>query len=203
MTLKGMSLIIVAVYVALILLRAKRVKLWHVLAVGSVLIIVLGYQFSTYLLDSTAPRAILLRYGTVTANTYFPIGSGFGTYGSDIAGKHYSALYYRYGFASRSVLLYGDRTALDDAYLAMIMGQFGWVATALMVYVFYQIGLKIIRFKITQSNEYYICLSLYACFIGMAIMAGSIKQSAGQLILFVIQLFFLRNERLRIPINTV
>ena len=88
MTLKGMSLIIVTVYISLILLRTKKIKLWHIILVGGVLLFILSFQISGYLMDSTAPRAILIRYGAITANKYFPFGSGFGTYGSDVAARH-------------------------------------------------------------------------------------------------------------------
>lgn len=49
--------------------------------------IILGFAFAiptlnNYILDSEAPRSLLFKYSFVTANTFFPIGGGFASYGS-------------------------------------------------------------------------------------------------------------------------
>lgn len=189
MTLKGMAFIIVGVYVSLCIMRVKRIEIWHLAVVAMVLALLLRFQIYGYILNSSAPRAMLLKYGLVTANKYFPLGSGFGTYGSHIAAKHYSPLYLMYGFSSRKILTYGAGSALNDVYLGMIFGQFGWIAVIVFCYVFVLIGQSIIECKNTENSSRIIAIGLFACLCGMAIMAGSIKAAGGQLLLFSIQLF--------------
>lgn len=195
-TMKGMALIIAAVYMAMLLVVNKRIKLWQMVLVGVVLAFVLRYQIYTYLLDETAPRAILIRYGAVTANTYFPLGGGFATWASDAAGKFYSPLYTRYGLNTRNAFIYDyvDGTALDDAYLGMAIGQFGWIGTIILGLVFWMIGKKMFKTSTTFDRAIYISIALFACFCGMAVMAGSIKGVPGQLMLFAIQIFCLMNS---------
>lgn len=191
-TLKGMALIIVTIYVIMNLLSTDRIKLIHIILVSGLLAFVLRYQIATYLLDETAPRAILIRYGAITANTYFPLGSGFGTYGSAIAAKHYSSLYVQYGFLGRRALMYtsGDKvSALFDCYLGMSLGQFGWIATALLVGAFALIGKDVLNKKNDDKKSFYICLGLLLCMYGMAIMAGSVKNIPGQTILITLVLY--------------
>ena len=196
LTMKGMALIIAAVYVAMLLIVNKRIKLWQMILVGAVLAFVLRYQIYTYLLDETAPRAILIRYGAVTANTYFPFGGGFATWASDAAGKFYSPLYSRYGLNTRNAFIYDyvGGTALDDAYLGMAIGQFGWGGTIILGVVFWMIGEKLFKTRTSFDRSKYISIALFACFCGMAVMAGSIKGVPGQLMLLAIQIFCLMNS---------
>lgn len=197
MTMKGMALIIVAVYLGLNFFHMRKIRAWHIAVIGCMLLVVLRFQVSAYLLDETAPRAILIRYGIQTANNYFPLGAGFGTYGSDIAGRHYSKLYTMYGFPARASLRYGEQTALNDAYFAMLLGQFGWGGTIITYSVFGLIGKRILRSNKDNYKGFYICMALFACICGMSVMAGSLKGPAGQLMLLVIQLFCMNNEKRR------
>lgn len=195
-TMKGMALIIAAVYIAMLLVVKKRIKIWQLALVGVVLTFVLRYQIYTYLLDETAPRAILIRYGAVTANTYFPFGGGFATWASDAAGKYYSPLYSKYGLNTRNAFIYDyvGGTALDDAYLGMAIGQFGWLGTIILGLVFLMIGKKIFETNTSFDRAKYISIALFASFCGMAVMAGSVKGTPGQLMLLAIQIFCLINS---------
>ena len=69
------------------------------LVILGVLVLILGtFQIQTYLLNENAPRYLFFYYGGKTANTYFPFGAGFSTFGSDQAARNYSELYFRYGY---------------------------------------------------------------------------------------------------------
>lgn len=195
MTMKGMSIIIIAVYVGMNFFRTKKIKFWHILLMGVILLIALRYQLYTYLLNKTAPRAVLLKYGFVTANSYFPFGAGFGSYGSNIAGKYYSPLYVKYGFTDRLSLLYGENTALNDAYLAMILGQFGYIGTIVHYIIFLLIGKNILNAQRNNYKAFYITVSYFVCILGLSVMAGSLKGTIGQLMMIVIQLYCLNNKR--------
>ncbi len=194
MTAKGMSLIILSVYVVLNLFGGRKIKLWHFLLLGIVLIFVLNYQLTNYLLDESAPRALLLRYGLKTAVDYFPLGAGFAAFGSNMAAVHYSPLYVRYGFRTNSALTTLDKnemgTALNDAYLGMSLGQFGILGTICLFVVFTKIGQKLVKSNYENKKAHNICIACFICFCGMAIMAGSIKGSCGQLILAVLAIYF-------------
>ena len=82
--------------------------------------------------DYEAVRMKFLRYAVVTAKTYFPFGSGFATYGTDMAAKYYSQLYVKYGWEN-TWALGRESTYLNDTFFAGIIGQFGWIGMALYV----------------------------------------------------------------------
>lgn len=109
-------------------------------------------QFTYYFTNPRTPRSILLRFGFVTMQNYFPIGAGFGTYGSSTASKYYSALYYRYGFDHAYGLNYDDRQFLTDGYWPQIMGQLGAIGCALIMAII--ILILLIVLKATKHNAY-------------------------------------------------
>ena len=59
-----------------------------------------GYDslYKYYIRNDTAARKILTEDSVNIANKYFPLGSGFGSFGSNIAAQYYSKLYLRLGY---------------------------------------------------------------------------------------------------------
>lgn len=70
-------------------------------------------------------RALMTRDSIRLANHYFPFGSGFGTFGSNIAAKHYSPLYVELGYLS---IENGKENAyLSDVFWPIVIAQSGWI----------------------------------------------------------------------------
>lgn len=199
LTFKGMGLIIASIYISLLILSKKKLKLWQFIVVLGLLIIILRYQIVAYLFNASSPRAILIRYGIVSAISFFPIGGGFATYGSNMAAVHYSPLYIKYGFHLRKALTIfddgnGPTTYLNDAYLGMSFGQFGFFGTALLVFVFFLIGKRFLVKHSFNKKAQFITIACFGCFCGMSVMAGSIKTSCGEFLMMVFALYVLINE---------
>ncbi|MBQ4282820.1 MAG: hypothetical protein IJB96_02705 [Lachnospira sp.] len=108
-------------------------------------------QFLNYYVENTkTPRSVLLQYGIKTANRYFPLGSGFGTYGSSVAANDYSPLYYEYGFANTWTLGVNGGL-LNDNFWPMICAQYGWFGFVLYIVMFIYIYMLVK--KSTDGNE--------------------------------------------------
>ncbi len=194
MTGKGMSLIVVTVYLALLCANqfGFKLSLGSVFVCGILLAIVLRYQIITYLLEPTAPRAILLRYGLLTALRFFPLGSGLATFGSNIAAEHYSPLYVEYGFRGIKALAGNNALGtklLNDVYLGMIFAEYGVIGTILFLAVLALIFLKIWKTKGVTDKQKNIVVSCFVSACGMVVMAGSLKNMTGELIFFVCAFF--------------
>lgn len=114
-------------------------------------------------------RMTLIIYGIVTANNYFPLGSGFATYGSEMASRYYSKLYIKYGWENTWTL--GRKGEyLNDNFFAGIVGQFGWIGFAL-----YLSGLYLL-FKNVNScrlNKYERVTSIATVITICVVMIGS------------------------------
>lgn len=128
LTLKGPSLIWSATILLMIfyLKKQKKIGFFFLIILLLIAIPLSSYQINTYLTNTSSPRYLLYKYSIVTANSYFPFGSGFGTYGSDMAAKHYSSLYINYGFEGLWGMSSNDGRFLLDNYWPMIIGQFGY-----------------------------------------------------------------------------
>lgn len=167
-TTRGKAFGLLASYMALqiFLNRSRVVRLTK----KSIFIIVLlalvfGYfQIEKYFGDENTPRAMLLAFGFVTANKYFPLGAGFGAYGSNMARVHYSPLYDQYGFTH----MYGmgedteEVSFLNDNFWPMIMGQYGWFGVVLYLLIIFMIFklVSTLRDKNIQIAGYLLFFSL-------------------------------------------
>lgn len=83
------------------------------------------YFFSTIRLGSA--RYQLLVKAFEIAKDHFPIGTGFGTFGSHYSAVAYSPLYREYGLSTIQGLMEGNADFVSDSYWPMILGQCGWI----------------------------------------------------------------------------
>lgn len=147
LTTKGISIMTVAcsVLIYIFIYKKGKINFKIIIPIGIATSILGGYQINTYLLNTTAPRSVLYKYGMKTAIRYFPLGAGFATFGSDMAARYYSLLYMQYGFYNRYGMSPDKISFLNDNYWPMILGQFGIIGTLIVVYIIY------IFFKIIQN----------------------------------------------------
>lgn len=120
----------------LIIIKANsRFKMWYMLLLGGVVALFTFADIYKYILSDSV-RMTFLRYGAITANHYFPFGSGFATYGSEMAARYYSELYVSYGWENTWAL---GRTGryLNDNFIASIIGQLGWIGFLIYTYILY------------------------------------------------------------------
>lgn len=140
----------------------------------SLVAFVLGYnQIEEYFIGSDSIRNLFLQNSFIILKRYFPLGSGFATYGSDQAYKNYSKLYYEFGYNNIYFLMPGNGAVANDNFWPMVIAQFGfigfWAYLAMvvlqMVFVFGSklddkikiivISLLILAFIISLGNAVY------------------------------------------------
>lgn len=102
-TLRSKSIACTVAYIALyffFLVFKLRVKLWHIAGLGVACVIIAWPQIYYYFIQMQghSPRSIFLITSFIIMREYFPIGTGFGTFGSAEAAKNYSPVYLKYGF---------------------------------------------------------------------------------------------------------
>ncbi|MCF6736930.1 hypothetical protein [Blastococcus sp. KM273129] len=88
-----------------------------------------GADFALYVLQDSA-RSELTYGGFLVAAQYFPLGAGFGMYGSSTAAAIYSPIYYELGFPGRYGLSPGTGQYLNDNQWPAILGETGWLGAA-------------------------------------------------------------------------
>ncbi|MBC6003828.1 oligosaccharide repeat unit polymerase [Paeniclostridium sp. NSJ-45] len=90
-------------------------------------------------------RGYLYTAGYKIATDYFPLGTGFGTFGSYMSREFYSPLYYEYGLSSVWGLSPSMPSYIADTYWAMIMGETGFIGVVLLILVLYFIFVQFLK----------------------------------------------------------
>lgn len=102
-TMRSKAMASAALYVALfmfLLIFKWRLRLWHVIIAGVGSIAIAWNKIRFYFIDLAghSARSVILQKSFEVMKDHFPIGTGFGTFGSAEAGKHYSPVYLKYQF---------------------------------------------------------------------------------------------------------
>ncbi|MBO1254243.1 hypothetical protein J3L16_00935 [Alteromonas sp. 5E99-2] len=80
------------------------------------------------ILTNKAPRVLISEASIKIAEDYFPLGTGFGTFGSWMSRVNYSDLYHIYGLSDYWGMTPDDNRFLTDTYWPMIIAEMGYIA---------------------------------------------------------------------------
>lgn len=168
-TLRSKAIAGAAVYVLLvyfILVYRKKLKLWHLVVMGIAVIWLAWDNYSYYYieLEGQSARSVLTQTSFEILKDYFPIGTGFGTYGSAVAGEHYSPVYVRYGFLQVYELGGNDSGwgFFSDTFWPIIIGQTGFIGVACYIMVVAMLFLRILRIRKYDMYAYIASLFVFA-----------------------------------------
>lgn len=110
------------------------------------------YYGQSYLEDDNFVRAILTVRANELAASHFPLGTGFATFGSNIAAEHFSPLYTMLGIE------YGP--FLSDTFWPIVIAQTGYIGT---IFFAFFICVLIQRILLTLKNNifcFWACVSI-------------------------------------------
>ena len=139
---KGIAFIAAAIVLILVMGRRQRLRVWQIIVAAIVTIAVGWSQFLDYFGTEGYARNELLRNSLRIAKEYYPLGTGFATFGSAITAtqEYYSELYYKYGLSAIWGLEPGHAIFVSDTFWPTVLGQFGWLG------LFFYIGSMICLF---------------------------------------------------------
>lgn len=104
----------------------KKISIFKLGLVAILAIILAWGQISYYYINiDGSARKVLNETSVKIAKDYFPIGTGFATFGSHFSSVYYSPIYYKYGISNVWGLVKGESFFLTDTFWPMIIGQFG------------------------------------------------------------------------------
>lgn len=115
---------------------------------------------------------------------YFPLGSGFASFGSYYSAAFgYSQIYEVYNLANLQGLTPSDPRFVADTYFPMIIGQFGFIGTVFLLYFFYFIYKKssfLFRLSYQQNAiSYLIIIFILLVFVIESVADATIAQNRG------------------------
>ncbi|MCM1285848.1 MAG: hypothetical protein NC213_05260 [Acetobacter sp.] len=193
---KSPAIVFAIIFVALSYYFKKHQKLnFLTIIAGIVMIIVAGqFQINEYLLVDESPRRLFFQYSFKTANTYFPLGSGFSTFASDQAARIYSPLYYQYGFDTIQGMSPNNTAFLSDTFWPMAIGQFGWIGAALYILVYIRLFLTLDDISMNNQKRAFL-YGAYMQYMIYAIGSAILSNPAGMIGFMSLALFSIVTEK--------
>lgn len=138
--------------------KKKWVTFKTLLLFAPLILFMVGDQIEYYFfsdIQSDSARYQLLITSILIARDSFPIGAGFGTFGSYMSAIHYSPVYRIYGISNVHGLIEGATYFTSDSFWPMILGETGIVGLVSIVIVIIRM---IKRLQLIKSLD----LALYA-----------------------------------------
>lgn len=185
--------IVIYLIVSFFLNHNKDIKIRHLVIVGMGSIIAAWTMIKEYFLSGSL-RALLYKYGFKTMCNYFPLGSGYSTFGGNEAFVHYSSLYYQYGFNSIWGFSKDTGQFLNDNYWPMIIAQFGVIGLMCNLITFLSEAFLINNYcanKIYKINAW----TLFLILLTGTIVSSNMTNVTGTLTVFSIGLLLNSEKR--------
>lgn len=155
---KAIAAVIAIVVIYISLFVFKRYAIYFGLLGGTLAAIVAGWSQFSFYFGAVAQRrddfirAKLLRDSITLANRFFPLGTGYGTFGSNIAAENYSPFYTALGYSGISGGSKEENFALSDSFWPIVIAQFGWIGLLLFIYCLVGIVRKVM--ELYKINRY-------------------------------------------------
>lgn len=160
---------IVAVFVLfLFYLYFVRFKFKSLVPVGAASVVgavYFGYNsLNKYYVEyDTAPRRILTEDSITIAKQLFPIGSGFGSFGSSMAAQYYSRLYIKLKYYTYYGM--GEETKgkfLSDTFWPIVIAQTGWIGLGSFILAISSMLIYILKSRKTDVYYFWVAISIMA-----------------------------------------
>jgi hypothetical protein len=107
------------------------------------------------------PRIILLNRSLKIASDYFPLGTGFGTYGTYLSAKYYSPVYFDYYMSKIWGMSQDYHPFLLDSFWPAILGQFGILGLLFFLFIILIILEEIFKLKYVNMKIYFSVMTLF------------------------------------------
>ncbi len=149
---------------------------------------------------STAMRSLMYLYATNNAIQSFPLGTGFGTFGSYLSIVNDSPLYAEYGLNDTwgfgGMTDEGYQGFLLDAYYPLLISEYGFVGFLIFMFLFYKLTKGAIQIYGTSRITYLILPAFGSIFVEA--LGSDVLNTAEQknIILFLIVMYVLCRRRI-------
>ncbi|MEG0503623.1 MAG: hypothetical protein RR547_03170 [Raoultibacter sp.] len=155
-----------------------RIGILHIIVVAAGIGMLAADSIEMYYFDNTieTARSALTKTSFMIANEYFPLGTGFASFGSSITAtpEFYSPLYYVYGLSNIWGIGLAHPNYISDSFWPTVVAQFGWGGLLLMIAIIYCIVRGILERLSGSISKYWLApISLV-----MYLILGSAGESA-------------------------
>lgn len=151
-------------YIYFVKLRFKSLIPIGIISIGGASYLGYNSLYGYYIETEESARKILTLDSIQIAKEYFPFGSGFGSFASNIAAQYYSNLYVKLGYFLRNDLAIGEKnhSFLSDTFWPIVVAQTGWIGTISFIMTLLSMILYIIQTRKNDIYYFWVAISIIA-----------------------------------------
>ena len=188
---KAIAYVLIMIIILLSKKGEKSFQARNLVIYGFIAIIIAHKYIINYFFDITASRGAAMIASLKLAVKYFPIGSGFATFGTVQSIKSYSKAYEVLGLNNRYGFMKNAGAFSGDGGWATYIGQYGFIGCFILISMIFLIYKSIKFYNKKDSNYYpYISILLYL----LICSTSEIAFSSNYAVLFAISLVILINK---------
>lgn len=158
-------------------------------------------QFTVYFLSDTwSARAVLFTDAVMIAKKYFPFGSGYASFGTNMSVVSYSPIYYQLGYNKINGMSKETAAYLNDGFWQACLAQFGIIGVIFFIIIIYLFLKKTLKYKISDVGpmRYFATISLNVYLIIASVGEMAYFAPYALLYFIVLGIIFDENDRLLI-----
>ena len=154
------AILVFAVLYYLIVHKKVQTKLRYILYMAVPVALLAWDKIYFYYVEGNGHYAKSIMTGAALqiARDYFPIGTGFGTFGSTYAAKYYSPVYHLYGFADNAQLGEQARMYLTDVFWPILLGENGVLGTVIYSGLVLVLFIRIQKVFFYNKTKYFLLI---------------------------------------------
>lgn len=177
------SILYIMIYFYLLYLRDEskkvRFKVKYIVPLLIVVLLLSWDSIDAYFIsnDKTA-RYLLLKTSVEIANEYFPLGTGFGTFGTEASRVYYSSVYLQYGLSSLYGMSKANPMYIVEQFWFGILGQFGYIGFFIYLIIIFVVFKKIWINVKNDIGQQLAAMTLFFTSIFSSITAATFIQSS-------------------------
>lgn len=151
--LKALVSVILVVVTRILTSTSRSIRTWTPIAV--ILLGAAGLVLGSDLIEArlevlfgdgaASPRQLLYGTAWLIAAARLPLGSGFGTFGSEASRWDYSPIYAEYGLSDAYGFRQAEPVFITDASWATVLGEGGWLGAAGFAVAFGALAVRVLR----------------------------------------------------------
>lgn len=123
---KGFLFIVGVLALMFVLNYFKKIKIKHIIVLGALVLLLSSNKILTYISAAQfSARPLLYITAFQIMSNYFPLGTGFASFGTYTSAEYYSPLYYRYNLFYIEGLKPTSFGYIGDTFWPGLIGQFG------------------------------------------------------------------------------
>ncbi len=194
-TTKGPQILfsIVFIFIYLTLKFVKKIKWYHYIIILIAGVVVGQYQIERYFLNENEARYILLDTSLKISSDFFPIGTGFASFGSEMSHRYYSTVYYHYGISNVWGLSIDNGDFINDNYWPKVVGQFGIIGFLIVIYITFDIYKKLNNYRSNSTILNALLISIFVTYMIGSLGSSYLTSNIG-VFTFLIYSYILRGD---------